>query len=167
MGVGKSTLGNALAKELEINFIDLDAYIEQKEGKSISDLFVNEGEISFRKKETNYLKQILTQESSFVLSLGGGTPCYANNMELINLYSKNTFYLKANFQFLSKRLHNEKNVRPLLQHLKHLDEFEDFIRKHLFERQNYYFLANTTINVENQSTENNITQILNQLNQNQ
>lgn len=164
MGVGKSTLGNALAKELEINFIDLDAYIEQKEGKSISDLFVNKAEISFRKKETNYLKQILTQESSFVLALGGGTPCYANNMELINLYSKNTFYLKASFQFLSKRLHSEKNVRPLLQHLNQIGEFEDFIRKHLFERQNYYFLANTTINVETQSIENNITQILNQLN---
>lgn len=166
MGVGKSTIGKALAYQLDVDFIDLDNYIQQKEGKSILDLFKNDGEISFRRKETDYLNKVLNQSSSFVLSLGGGTPCYANNMELINKYANYSVYLKASFQFLSKRLYNQQENRPLLQHLQSLEDYEDFIRKHLFERQNYYFLANTTINVEQKQIDSIVTELINELNLN-
>ncbi|MEI7670206.1 MAG: shikimate kinase, partial [Pseudomonadota bacterium] len=82
MGAGKSFLGAALAKHLAFNFIDLDKYIEEKEQTSIADLFFNIGEINFRNKESYYLKNILLAENTIV-ALGGGTPCFNNNIQYI------------------------------------------------------------------------------------
>ena len=84
MASGKSTIGKDLSKNLEVPFIDLDDYIENKFEKSITNIFKEEGEIFFRLQEHEAIKEILENEDRFVLSLGGGTPCYANNMNLIN-----------------------------------------------------------------------------------
>ena len=84
MGSGKSTIGKELATLLKYNFLDLDDYISEKENATISDIFKDKGEIYFRKKETEYLKEIINSYNDIVLALGGGTPCYGNNLKILN-----------------------------------------------------------------------------------
>ena len=83
MGSGKSTLGKILAQEQEMNFIDFDHFLEEKEGKSIAKIFEERGEIYFRKKESEYLNELLQGYDNTIISLGGGTPCYGDAMERI------------------------------------------------------------------------------------
>ena len=83
MGSGKSTTGKDLAKALGFEFIDLDDFIEQKYQTKISEIFEKEGELGFRKKEREALKEVLTS-TNIVLSLGGGTPVYFDNMNEID-----------------------------------------------------------------------------------
>ncbi|MDW5290950.1 shikimate kinase [Formosa sp. PL04] len=150
MGSGKSTLGRKLAKILNYPFIDLDHYIEEKEKLSISELFKTRGEIYFRKKEHEYLKDILEEQDDIVLALGGGTPCYANNMELINTNAASTsIYFKAGIKELVGRLKHERAKRPLLNRFNTDDELAEFIGKHLFERSFYYNQADIVVNVDN------------------
>lgn len=151
MGSGKSTLGRQLAKSLQLPFIDLDDYIVEKEQNSIKELFKQRGEIYFRLKESSYLKEVLEIEHPLVLSLGGGTPCYADNMSLIKKESL-SFYLKAGVGTLCKRLRNETNQRPLIASLDD-QQLTEFIAKHLFERREYYEKADHIINLDNKSVE--------------
>ena len=81
MASGKSTIGKQLSKKLSVQFLDLDDYISEKEQMSISEIFDKKGEVYFRLIEHKYLKAVLEKEEDFILSLGGGTPCYANNMK--------------------------------------------------------------------------------------
>jgi shikimate kinase len=83
MGCGKTTIGKILSKITGKNFIDLDSYIESTTNQTISDLFSLKGEIYFRKLESDCLKVIMAKHDNIVLSLGGGTPCYSNNLTLI------------------------------------------------------------------------------------
>ncbi len=96
MGSGKSTIAKIVASRLNLTALDLDEYIIEKEGCSIPDIFQKKGEIYFRKIENQYLKELLESDQSYVLALGGGTPCYANNMELILQESK-SFYLREQY----------------------------------------------------------------------
>ena len=82
-GSGKSTLGKRLAAKLNVLFIDLDEYIVQKEKKTIETIFELHGEALFRELERNYLLEIINSGSVFLLALGGGSPCFNNNIELI------------------------------------------------------------------------------------
>ena len=91
MGSGKTTIGMKLAEFLDFDFLDLDHYIEEAEGVSIAEIFQSKGEIYFRKKEHDYLKKILSNKKDFVLSTGGGTPCYGVNMDVILNGTKNVF----------------------------------------------------------------------------
>ena len=93
MASGKSTLGRILANKLNYDFIDLDDYIEEKEQLLVSDIFKSKGELYFRKMETLYLKELLDNKTKLVLSLGGGTPCYSNNMDFIRKYYECKEYL--------------------------------------------------------------------------
>lgn len=149
MASGKSAVGKLLAKKLAYNFIDLDAYIESKEQRSISKIFDAKGEIYFRQKETIYLTELLNSNENFVLSTGGGTPCYANNMDLISNLS-DSFYLKSSINTLTHRLISEKGTRPLVATLKD-NQLHEFIGKHLFERTPYYQRAQMTIITDNNS----------------
>lgn len=160
MGSGKTTLGKHLAQVYKLPFIDLDDYIEKKENASIEEIFKTKGEIYFRKQETFYLKELLLSSDSFVLSLGGGTPCFGNNMEYIIQHSKMVFYLKYQPKTLAERLLDEKNHRPLIAHLNHTN-LEDFIRKHLFERNPYYFQAHHAIQMDELSIENSLEKLKN------
>ncbi|HIF14924.1 MAG TPA: shikimate kinase, partial [Bacteroidetes bacterium] len=90
MGSGKTTIGKQLAKKLNYNFIDLDQYIEKALNTSVSSIFSDKGEPYFRDIETSYLKKALELKNS-VISLGGGTPCFNNNMDIINVHSKSIF----------------------------------------------------------------------------
>ena len=163
MGVGKSTVGKQLAASLKCQFIDLDNYIEQKEKTSITSIFKQKGEIFFRKIESQYLKGLLDSKEYEIIALGGGTPCYANNMDLIKTYQNSTFYLKMELNVLADRLYQIKDTRPLLSHIDDRSELKDFIRKHLFERQFYYMQANYTIDVSTLAIEEIVNNILNKL----
>jgi len=138
MGSGKSVIGNKLAKILNYNFIDLDDYIEEKEDASIKVIFETKGEIYFRKMESLYLQDLINLENA-VVSLGGGTPCYGNNNNLI-LDSENSIsiYLKASIPTLSNRLFEEKSKRPLISHIETKNELNEFIGKHILERAPFY-----------------------------
>lgn len=151
MASGKSTISKLLAKKLEMDTIDLDDYIVDREGLSIKEIFKNKGEIYFRKQENKYLSELLNSNKTFVLALGGGTPCYANNMDLIKNKAK-SFYLKANINTLFHRLQQEKAARPLISQLND-EKLKEFIAKHLFERAPYYDLASHIINIDDKSIE--------------
>ena len=158
MGSGKSTLVKYIAKNLEIEAIDLDDYIVEKERDSIKNIFNNKGEIYFRKQENVYLKELIFNNKSFVLSLGGGTPCYANNMALLDDLP-NSFYLKANLKTLYERLRIQKEERPLISDLDD-EKLHEFIAKHLFERSPFYDLAKHKIIIDNKTKEAIGTEIL-------
>ena len=142
MGSGKSAVGSALAKAKSLQFIDLDDYIEKQEASSISQIFKRNGELLFRKKERFYLEQLLGEPSKAVIALGGGTPCYFDNIDYIN-QSENTIsiYLKSNPKTLAHRLFEQKAHRPMIAHLPNLKALEEFIAKHLFERSTFYSKA--------------------------
>ncbi len=159
MGSGKSTIGHSLSKINELPFIDLDEYIESKEGLSIPQIFSTKGEIYFRKQESFYLKGLLNSSDSFVLSLGGGTPCYANNMESITSFKDvHSFYLQLNISNLVTRLKEAKQQRPLISELSD-NQLTEYIAKHLFERRDFYQQANTTIKCDGKSLEEVVTEI--------
>jgi shikimate kinase len=151
MASGKSTIGSALSDTLFSPFIDLDNYIENKEKKSIRNIFKDKGEIYFRSIEHKYLKEILSSQESFVLSLGGGTPCYADNMNLIKISGATSFYLHATIKILSDRLIKEKSNRPLMAALEN-EKIPEFVAKHLFERRSFYEQATTIFKTDAKST---------------
>ena len=159
MASGKSTIGKILSKRLHLNFIDLDRYISEKEGISISDLFKTKGEIYFRKVETEYLQEILSSQNSFILSLGGGTPCYSSNMEFLSQTDAISFYLKASIPTITERIRAGKRKRPLVAHLKD-EDIPEFVGKHLFERQFYYNQSQYSIVVDRKSKYQIVDEIL-------
>nr|WP_281387379.1 shikimate kinase [Arenibacter arenosicollis] len=158
MGSGKTTIGKLLAKELEISFLDLDEVIEEGLGDTISNIFIGKGEIFFRKKEHEYLNDVLSQKNNFILSTGGGTPCYSGNMETMLALADYVFYLKISIPGLVKRLIKEKDHRPLIKNIDDGD-LPEFIGKHLFERNNYYLKANHIIECDDKVPETLVTEI--------
>jgi shikimate kinase len=159
MASGKSTIGKILAKRLDLPFIDLDHYIENKFQKSISDIFKQEGEIFFRLQEHEAIKEIFSENNSFVLSLGGGTPCYANNMDYINSQKHGiSIYIKASIQTIFQRLVTETSQRPLVASLPK-DELEEFIAKHLFERSFFYEQAKLKVHTDTFTIEETVNHI--------
>ncbi len=161
MGSGKSTIAKALFKTKGLTYVDLDEYIETNEGSTISDIFSQKGEIYFRKIESLYLKKLIEDQEYDVVALGGGTPCYANNMGLIHEKPINkSVYLKVNLNTLSERLYLQKANRPLIAHLETKEDVKDFVRKHLFEREYYYRQAQTIIDVSEMSIEDTLEKVL-------
>ncbi|UAM99580.1 shikimate kinase [Polaribacter litorisediminis] len=150
MASGKSSIGKKMAKSLAMNFIDLDDYIIEHENMSITNIFKNKGEIYFRLKEHQYLKEILSQDQNFILSLGGGTPCYGNNMEEINKEDTISIYLNGSIATLVKRLIKKKSKRPLIASLDN-DQIPEFVAKHLFERRFFYEQAKMTIQIDDKT----------------
>ena len=158
MGCGKTTIGQKLAVALNRQFIDLDQYIEQNEKLSIKKLFESNKEIQFRKLEHHYLKELISNPDSFVLSLGGGTPCYANNHLMLQADHITSVYLKASIATLTKRLEDQKDSRPLLANQPD-DELAEFIAKHIFERSYFYTHATHTLNIDGKSIETIVQEI--------
>lgn len=152
MGCGKSVIGAFLAQKLQIPFYDLDHEIEKESQNSISELFQTKGEIYFRKKENEVLKNMLDEKHDFVLSLGGGTPCYYNNHELLLQDGVFSIFLKASVDTLVSRLIKEKDQRPLLHNQDEVS-LRDFINKHLFDRNFYYHQATKIVTVDDKSVE--------------
>jgi shikimate kinase len=164
MASGKTTCGKLLAIKSDFKFIDLDDYIELKEGMKVKSIFETKGEIYFRKIETYYLKELKKFDQNIVISLGGGTPCYGDNLDLLLDNSEDVvIYLKASLNELVRRLLKAKSERPLLTHLKSHEALLDFVGKHLFERNNYYSQASITISTDNRTSKNIVQEIINLL----
>lgn len=145
MGAGKTTIGKALAKELDMPFYDLDWYIENRMRKTIRQIFDERGEEGFRTIEKNMLHEVAEFEN-VIISCGGGTPCFFDNMEYMNQQGE-TCYLKASPEVLYNHLKMSKNERPLLLN-KTPDEVQVFIRTQLEQREQFYSKAKHIINVD-------------------
>ncbi len=158
MGSGKTELAKLLAKKIGFTHLDLDHLIEIREQMSIPELFKNKGEIYFRKVEHLLLQELMTSNEKFVLSLGGGTPCYANNHELLKTQEAVSIYLKANIETLYERLVQSKSQRPLIVNETN-EDLKEFIAKHLFERSFFYNKASHTVVVDSKSPETIISEI--------
>ncbi len=159
MGCGKSTIGKKLAQERQLQFYDLDDLIENQEGQAISKLFETKGELYFRKREAELLRWFISKNDNFVLALGGGTPCYTNNMDFLLEQNLLTVYLKAQLKILVGRLQNEKAQRPLISRFDE-SELTEFIAKHLFERRFYYEKAEMQYNVDEKGVQQSVVELV-------
>lgn len=144
MGAGKTTVGKALSKELQMPFYDLDWYIESRMHKTVKGIFDERGEEGFRLMERNMLHEVAEFEN-VIISCGGGTPCFFDNMEYMNRQGE-TVYLKATPEVLYNHLKMGKTVRPLLLN-KTPEEVERFIREQLAEREKFYSQAKHVLDV--------------------
>jgi shikimate kinase len=151
MGSGKTTHGRLLAEKLNYDFLDLDDYIEEKHKHSISSIIALVGEDGFRKVEKACLHEVLTR-NNIIISTGGGTPCFFDNMEIINNHGLSIF-LKADTDILCKRLINCKTeYRPLIKG-KSPEELKDYITKTLENRESFYSQAHYILDAENITTD--------------
>ncbi|MEY4887064.1 MAG: Shikimate kinase [Bacteroidota bacterium] len=152
MGSGKSSVGRAVAQNLNLEFKDLDKIIIEESGMSISDFIRDRGELAFRKLE----RQLLLENEDFngIFSCGGGTPCYYDNAEWM-VSKGQAVYLRASPSWLHHRLASSRTrgiKRPQLTGVADQD-LSEFIAKHLFERQHFYQMAQHKIAVDQNSKE--------------
>lgn len=145
MGTGKTTAGRHLAQVLELEFYDLDHYIESRFQKTVSQIFEEQGEDKFREIERAMLQEVGGFEN-VVIATGGGTPCFFDNMEFMSKVGK-TVYLKASPQALTERLSTCKAKRPLIQN-KDDDELLEFVTENLHKREPYYSKADIIFETE-------------------
>ena len=142
MGSGKSTVGKQLAAKLKYSFIDLDNLIETDYNKSIHEIFAIKGEAEFRGMEHNTLKKVL-EKNNVVVACGGGTPCYYENMDLMNRNGI-TVYIKMSTDTLISRLSQAKTNRPLIEN-KTEEELRSFVVKQLEKREDIYHQAHYVV----------------------
>ncbi len=146
MGAGKSTIGRELARILSYTFVDLDSVIEESERMSIREIFEQKGERYFRKIELDTLEGFAGSPAS-VISLGGGAPCGDKNINLINSLGL-SIYLKLTPPQLTDRLESQRDARPLLKHIKTVEELTSFITDKLNEREVFYSRASLIVEAE-------------------
>lgn len=159
MGCGKSTIANKLSKITQIPFVDLDKRIEEKMNLTINQIFETNGEIYFRKLERDVFIELLNSPEKIIIGLGGGTPCYANNHELLKGANVISIYLKASIETLFERLVFNKSKRPLIAD-KSEEEMKEFIAKHLFDRSFYYNQAQYKVAVDGKTIDQTVADIV-------
>lgn len=142
MASGKTTLGRALAKALDCRFIDLDEYIELTCGKTVSQIFEDNGESHFRVLETKALEHITRNihDDSVIVACGGGTPCFADNMRIMNSAGL-TVWLDAPADVIIRRLVADRSARPLVKKLSEGSELEKYVIENLERRSPHYSRA--------------------------
>lgn len=161
MGCGKSLIGKLLAEKTSLDFVDLDQQIECVQNQTIPKIFSEKGEIFFRKTETAVLKDCLKSKKDIILSLGGGTPCYGQNLKLIKENPQTILvYLKLGLDELTTRLFTEKLKRPLLKDIENKEDLKDYIRKHLFERRYYYLQSDHILDCSKASPKDIVEKLL-------
>lgn len=160
MGVGKTTVGKGLSKELGLEFIDLDQYIQNHYRKTVQDLFREKGEEGFRKIERTALQEVALFENVLV-STGGGAPCFFDSMDLMRKAGI-VVYIRAEPEELTARLLASKNVRPLIAG-KSKEELIPFITKHLAERERYYNQADITVQTDRLITRQHVHIVINRI----
>jgi shikimate kinase len=146
MGSGKTHWGKLLAAKLQLPFRDLDTVIVEKENRSVADLFSGKGEEYFRNKEKQTLEEIVEEYPSFILSCGGGTPCFFNNIEFMKKSGK-VVWLNTSVDVLKERLLKEKMSRPLIREIGD-DDLKRYIIRKLSERRMYYEQAEVIVSEE-------------------
>lgn len=155
MGVGKTTIGKQLSNELGVEFIDLDKFIENRYRTTVRDIFAKKGEDKFRKIEHEMLREVATFHN-VMIATGGGTPCFFDNMDLMNQQGV-TIYIKASVEQLVSRLLASKNIRPIIKD-KAPDELGQFVAEHLVQREVYYSQAKITYQTEHLVTHNDVNE---------
>ena len=158
MGSGKSHISKLLSGKINFQLFDLDKVISTKHQQTIPEIFQNKGEIFFRKLEKETLEEILEKEKQCILSVGGGTPVYYNNMDVLNEKTI-TIYLRANISTLTERLVKQKDKRPIIARIPD-EDLPEFIAKHLFERNVFYNKSQFIIDTDNKSPEVIVEEIL-------
>lgn len=153
-GAGKSSVGRRLAARLNWRFVDTDSYFESKYHITIPDFFTKYGEEFFRICEKSVLEEVLKM-TQVVISTGGGTPCFFDNMSLI-ISSSRAVYLKLSPKSLTTRLALSHKMRPLVTG-KSLEEITEYVEKTLVEREVFYARAQVTIKGESLVLDNLLT----------
>lgn len=162
MGCGKSTLGRKIAKAAGYTFVDMDSTIESREGASVADIFHYEGEEYFRKAERALLEELALRDECLIISTGGGTPVWGDNMAFMNVAGQ-TFYLRRRAEQIASRLSpHGRQKRPKLRGLSD-EELVAFMRENMAEREPYYAKATTIIECERYSDAEIIELILQQI----
>ncbi|MDE6238496.1 MAG: shikimate kinase [Muribaculaceae bacterium] len=138
MASGKTTLGRALAASTGMRFVDLDEFIEVEAGKSINDIFAEDGESGFRRLESLILRKLTaTDDDNIIVACGGGTPCFGDNMEVMNQAGM-TVWLTAPVEVIIRRLEAERASRPLVARLSDGDELKRYVMDNLEQRTPHY-----------------------------
>lgn len=156
MGSGKTHWGRQVAQRLNISFYDLDEVIVAAEKRSITDIFGESGEEYFRSTEKETLERLVDENANMVVSCGGGTPCFYNNIEFMKKYGC-VVWLNTSVDVLMHRLMKERVQRPLLKDIKDEDLKHYIIRK-LNERRMYYEQADVIIDKEDAISMNDFIQ---------
>jgi shikimate kinase len=151
MGSGKTHWGKLLALKLKLPFFDLDTVITETEKKSISEVFSEKGEEYFRYKEKEVLEELVCDHEQFILSCGGGTPCFFNNIEYMKRNGK-VLWLNTSINILKERLLKDRMARPLIRAIGDA-QLKAYIIRKLGERKIYYEQADLMVNEENISLE--------------
>jgi len=160
MGSGKTTIGKLLAKRLNLSFIDLDLFIENRYRKSIGEIFTEKGETDFREIERKALCEV-SQFENLIISTGGGTPCFFNNMNVMN-EAGTSIYLKVGIDELAKRLSCCKEKRPLIKN-KSPEELKEFIHVNLEKREIFYNQASYIYDTGQLTTKEDVNSIVEHL----
>ncbi len=153
MGSGKSYLAKKMTDSFNINLIDLDDYIEQKEKRSIRTIFEETGENYFRAVEKTCLHEITSQYDNIILATGGGTPCFHNNMDYMNRNGE-TIFINVDTDLLANRLSKEADKRPLLK--KNRKNLIEFIQNKCDERKPYYNQSKYVFSIQSEGKFNEI-----------
>lgn len=158
MGSGKTHWGQQLAKKLALPFYDLDALITEQEGKDITSIFAEHGEEYFRLLEKDLLEDSIQNHPALVLSCGGGTPCFFNNIDLMKK-AGTVVWLNTEINVLCERLRREKARRPLIREISD-DDLRSYILKKMNDRRLYYEQATVHVDEANITVDSLIQQIL-------
>lgn len=150
MGSGKTTIGKKLARHLNYQFIDTDKYIQEKEQRKIMNIFASEGEDYFRELEHQVILSLSFMENT-VISVGGGLPCFKNNMKVLLQMGK-VIYLQRPAKELYQRLMQGQNDRPLIQN-KTIGMLPGYIKHTLKEREVFYNQADIIADRNHQKIE--------------
>jgi len=145
---GKTSIGKRLAKKLQFTFLDLDHHIADKENKSVATIFSEKGENFFRELEAKYLKEISDTKTNTIISVGGGTPCFHNNLPFMLSIGK-VFYLNTSAETLFQRL-KEDTKRPMFLGLT-AEQIKEKIKSLLQQRETFYLQAHHTISTLHKS----------------
>ncbi len=160
MAAGKTTLGRRAAELLQVEFIDLDAYIEARYRKRVADLFAERGEAGFRDIERRMLHEV-AEFDNVLVATGGGTPCFYDNMDYMRSRGV-TVYLSASVPTLCRRLLRARVKRPLVMG-KSAEELGDYIAQMLKQRETYYLQADHTLDAEQYESTHSVDEAVHRL----
>ena len=141
MACGKTTVGEALARQLNCGFVDLDSFISGREGRSPAEIITQDGQAAFRELETLALRDVFQNRDAHVIALGGGTWLKAANRTMVALFDCLTAWLDTPFEICWERISSSATVRPLAPNL-------ETARKRFDERRAFYALAERRIEVK-------------------